>query len=251
MSDRHDQPWFSPEEKAEQLAPWGRETPRSAAFLLHFSIFLAVLTVILWPGSSYVAFFRYGNVPILYEFAAFVLPLAVALGSTYQGILTTPPALRTERSTFRRFTGELLGALSLAAVTVPMVAITGSVSRASLLMSGRVLLILTTTALAFRPLGMLIQALARNRSLQYILMWVLVLLILYLTAIFLPIANPIVGVTNAAEATRIGGSSVFYAEIPAYRAAATALLQLLFAGILSAAVVLFAYTVRPPAGESQ
>jgi hypothetical protein len=230
--------------------PWGDNTPRISAFMLHLSAFLALFVVILWPSSSYVAFFRYGNVPIVYEFAAFVLPLALAIGSAYQGVLTTPPSTEAGglRHAVRRVLWELFGAGCLAALAAPIVVIGGSVSRAPLSASSGVLLVLFSTAVVFRPIGVLTQVITRNRSLQYVFMWLFVIAAFYASAYWLPGANPIVAVTNAAEATRIGGGSIFFAELKDYRAPATALYHLAFAGFMTALVVLSTYTARNRTG---
>jgi hypothetical protein len=109
-------------------------------------------------------------------------------------------------------------------------------------------MVLLSTAIAFRPIGVLTQVITRNRSLQYVLMWLLVIAAFYASAYWLPQANPIVAVTNAAEATRIGGGSIFFAELNAYRAPATALYHLAFAGFMTVLVVLSSYTARNRSG---
>lgn len=234
----------------EQQSLWGEHTNRAAGFLLHLSIFLALFAVVLWPSSSYVSFFRYGNVPILYEFAAFVLPLAVALGSAYLGVLTRSPRLADARGSAARFGSEVLGAVCTVAVTAPIVVIAGSVSRASAITSGEILLILTTTALLFRPVGLLTQAITANRSVQYVLMWGLVILAFYLSAYWLPAANPVVGITNAAGATRIGGTSIFFIEIDGYRTLVTAAYHLAAAGFLTILVVFSGHVARRRGGAA-
>ncbi|NBC31032.1 MAG: hypothetical protein GVY29_13695 [Spirochaetes bacterium] len=231
------------EARAEPRAEaWGEHTPRISAFLLHLSVFLTLFVVILWPSSSYVAFFRYGNVPIVYEFAAFVLPLALAIGSAYQGVLTTPPG--ASAGGVGRVLWELFGAACLAAVAAPIVVIGGSVSRAPLTASAEVLAILLSTAIVFRPIGILTQGITRNRSLQYVLMWLFVIGAFYATAYWLPPANPIVAVTNAAEATRIGGGSIFFVELEAHRPLMAAVYHLGFAGFMTVLVVLSGYAAR-------
>ncbi|MFW5728190.1 MAG: hypothetical protein ACOCYG_00890 [Spirochaetota bacterium] len=248
---------------SDHKAPWGEHTDRAVGFLLHLSVFLALFAVVLWPSSSYVSFFRYGNVPILYEFASFVLPLTVALGSAYLGVLSHSPrhpirrADRADRAdkgekggVLRRIGAEVLGAVCTAAVTAPMVAIAGAVSRASALTSVEIMLILTTTALAFRPVGLLAQTISPNRSLQYVLLWSLVILAFYLTAYRLPAANPVVAMSNAAEATRIGGASIFFAQIEGYRPLVTAAYHLAGAGFLTVLVVFSGRTVRRVGGAA-
>ena len=250
--------------------PWGENTPRISAFLLHLSVFLTLFVVILWPASSYVAFFRYGNVPIVYEFAAFVLPLALAIGSAYQGVLTTPPGASLDSwssdgdgieardprkglrkglpSGLRRVLWELYGAACLTAVAAPIVVIGGSVSRAPLAASAEVLAILLSTAIVFRPIGVLTQGITRNRSLQYVLMWLFVIGAFYATAYWLPAANPIVAVTNAAQATRIGGGSIFFVELEAHRPLMAPVYHLGFAGFMTALVVFSGYAARHRGG---
>ncbi len=234
----------------EQQSPWGEHTNRAVAFLLHLSTFLALFAVVLWPSSSYVSFFRYGNVPILYEFAAFVLPLAVALGSAYLGVLSRSPRLPDPRGIGARIGSEILGAVCTAAVTAPIVVIAGSVSQASAITSGEIVLILTTTALLFRPVGLLTQAITANRSVQYVLMWGIVIVAFYLTAYRLPAANPVVGITNAARATRIGGTSIFFVEINGYRPLVTAAYHLGATGFLTILVIFSAHVARRRGGAA-
>jgi hypothetical protein len=219
---------------------WGPETSRALAFLLHLSMFLTLFVVILWPASNYVSFFRYGNVPILYEFTAFVLPLAVALGSAYLGILSGPHRGTESGDMPQRVAAELVGVFALSAATAPTVVIAGSVSRASVPEVLSMLLVVTTTALAFRPLGLLAQTLTRNRSLQYGIMWIGVIVAFYGSAYRLPDANPVVGMTNAAGATRIGVGSIFFVELPEFNPVLSALYHLAFAGFLTLLLVLSA-----------
>lgn len=225
-------------------AYWGAETGRAVGFLLHLTIFFAVFVVILWPASNYISYFRYGNVPILYEFTAFVLPLAVALGSVYLGILSRSPREPRHGGTMRRILAELVGVLALSAATAPTVIISASVSRASVTETLSMMLVITTTALAFRPLGLLAQLPTRSRSLQYGIMWIGVIISFYASAYWLPDANPVVGMTNAAGATRIGVGSIFFVELPSFHPLVSALYHAAFAGFLTLLLVLSARTAR-------
>lgn len=197
--------------------------------------FLSLTAVILWPEPSYYDLLRYGTVPTLFTALPYVIPAAIMIASLYLGISD----VAEERGTLSLLRKMLLSSSTILSLALPYVVLAFTATNSSLLRLIPLLATLYPMSLLYNALGLLVARTIPLPTVRHMVAWSAGALILPLTAVYLPAANPVIAAANTAGSAALLSAGLWVPQITPFPLLTAAGVPLLGAGILTTAVILW------------
>jgi hypothetical protein len=197
--------------------------------------FLGLTAVVLWPEPSYYDLLRYGTVPTILTALPYLLPGAALVTALYLGV-TEPPEERELPTLSARI---LLTAATILSLCLPYAILALLAARVTLLRMPLLLAVLLPGILFYHALGLFFARTISYPTLRHLIAWSAGALLLPVTAVYLPAANPVIAAANAAGSARLLSGGLWVPVITPFPFVAAAGLPLLGAGILTTVVVLW------------
>lgn len=197
--------------------------------------FLSLTVVVLWPEPSYYALLRYGTVPSLLTALPYLLPGATLVAALYLGV-TSPPREGTLPALSLKIG---VAALTLLAISLPYAVLALLAAKVSLLRLLPLVTVLFPAILFYFALGLFFARALSFPTLRHFAAWSAGALLLPVTALYLPPANPVIAAANTAGSARLLSGGLWVPVISPFPLLAAAGLPLFGAGILTTVVVLW------------
>lgn len=197
--------------------------------------FLAFSLVVLWPEPSYYALLRYGTVPSLLTALPYLLPGATLVAALYLGV-TDPPREGTLSALSMRI---VITGLTILVLSLPYAVLALLVAKVSLLRLLPLVTVLFPAILFYFALGLFFARALSFPTLRHFAAWSVGALMLPVTALYLPPANPVIAVANSAGSAGLLSGGLWVPVITPFPLLAAAGLPLFGAGILTMVVVLW------------